>query len=372
MGEIDAKVTTVSAMARAEGLAGILLSTQHNFAWLTAGRHNRVDASRETGVAHLLVGADGRRHVIANNIEADRMSSEVLVGLGFEAIEFPWAEERSDPSLVARTAARVLERNSLGSDTGVGGSRLLEPLLTRVRSRLLPGEVLRYRALGADASRVMGDVARHVRRGQQELDVARSLAAALIQAEMRPIVLLTGADQRIARYRHPVATTQRWEQTLLLVACVERHGLIVALSRIVSSRHNPDLDARTRACAEVFGRIASATRDGASASSIFDAAQRAYAEAGHPGEERRHHQGGAIAYRSREWVAHQASTEIVAAPQAFAWNPSIAGTKIEETFLLHEDGHIELLTHDPAWPAVEVGVRGASLPVPGVLTHHAA
>jgi Xaa-Pro aminopeptidase len=364
LAEVDGKVETVAAIARSEGLAGILISAQHNFAWVTAGRHNRVDGSRETGVAHLLVAADGRRWLIASNIEAGRMSSEVLSGLGFEVVEFPWADERADPMLPMRIAGDMLAGDDVGTDTSGRSAHSVEPLLSRARSHLGPAEISRYRALGADASRVLGAFARRVEPGQREDDIARALGSALMQAGMRPFVLLAGADERIARYRHPVPTTRAWERSLLLVACAERHGLVVALSRIVSSRPDDELDRRTRACAEVFGRIATATVDGARGSAIFRAAQSAYSDAGYAGEERLHHQGGAIGYRSREWVAHPGSGEVVHAPQAFAWNPSIAGTKAEETFLLHEDGRIEVITHDPAWPALDIDVRGTQLRVP--------
>jgi Xaa-Pro aminopeptidase len=344
------------------------MSAQHNFAWLSSGRHNRVDASREIGVAHLLVGADGRRWVIASNIEAARMSSEVLAGLGFEVAEFPWGDERADPTLPTRLAEEIVGSDEIGTDTAGRSARSVEPLLARARSHLTGPEVIRYRALGADASRLLGEVARAAQPGDREDDIARALGSALTEADMRPIVVLAGADERIAQYRHPVPTARAWEHSLLLVVCAERHGLVVALSRILSSRPDDELDRRTRACAEVFVRMAAATVDGARASAIFSAAQSAYADAGFPGEERLHHQGGAIGYRSREWVAHPGSGEAVRAPQAFAWNPSIAGTKVEETFLLHEDGRIEFITHDPAWPAMEVDVRGTVLRVPLVLT----
>ena len=42
---------------------------------------------------------------------------------------------------------------------------------------------------------------------------------------------------------------------------------------------------------------------------------------------------------------------------AFAWNPSAPGAKVEDTVLVTEAG-VEVLTVDPAWPAVEfAGVR---------------
>jgi hypothetical protein len=43
--------------------------------------------------------------------------------------------------------------------------------------------------------------------------------------------------------------------------------------------------------------------------------------------------------------------------QAFAWNPSIAGTKSEDTILVTENG-IEFLSLSSDWPMVEVEYRG--------------
>jgi Xaa-Pro dipeptidase len=104
----------------------------------------------------------------------------------------------------------------------------------------------------------------------------------------------------------------------------------------------------------VFGRLLAATRPGATASALYATAADAYAEAGFRGEELRHHQGGAIAYRAREWVAHPKSQETVQARQAFAWNPTITGTKIEDTALVIGD-HLEMLTTTPDWPLIPLG-----------------
>ena len=72
--ELDAKAERVVQLARESNLAGILIATQHNFAWLTGGRSNRVDGSRERGNGELLIAADGRRFVLANSIESGRAS----------------------------------------------------------------------------------------------------------------------------------------------------------------------------------------------------------------------------------------------------------------------------------------------------------
>ena len=105
-------------------------------------------------------------------------------------------------------------------------------------------------------------------------------------------------------------------------------------------------------------RILEATRPGVTGRELFETATRAYDRAGFAGEEVRHHQGGATGYRSREWLAHPASEERVDTVQAFAWNPSVTGTKVEDTALLTADG-IEPITHSPGWPLLEG--RGSGL-----------
>jgi antitoxin VapB len=58
---------------------------------------------------------------------------------------------------------------------------------------------------------------------------------------------------------------------------------------------------------------------------------------------------------------------VVESPQAFAWNPTVTGTKVEETVLLREDNRLQVVTASPGWPSVRVEVRGQSIAVPDVL-----
>jgi hypothetical protein len=57
---------------------------------------------------------------------------------------------------------------------------------------------------------------------------------------------------------------------------------------------------------------------------------------------------------------------VVQQRQAFAWNPSITGTKIEETALLDESG-MRIITTTPEWPSYQTRVGATTLPVPAVL-----
>lgn len=366
--ETDEKVERLVRVARQANVGGVLITTQHNFAWLTGGRSNRIDASRETGAGALVVAADGRRFVLANAIEMPRLLAEELEGQGYQPIEFPWIDERADPAFTVTLARQLLGHSAIAADWPLPGAQVIEGAIARARALLTGAEVERYRTLGRGAGEVMGRVCCGLVPGLEEREIGRLLSDALGAIGARAIVMLVGADDRIARYRHPVPRAARWQRVVLVAVCAERHGLVVALSRLVCATSLPaDLATRTLAAASVFGRLLSATRPGAAGREIFAAAVSGYAEAGYPGEERRHHQGGATGYRSREWLAHPECDEIVQVRQAFAWNPTITGTKIEETALVLGD-RAEVITSSPKWPSIEIDVRGQTLLAPAVLS----
>ena len=362
MTDLDDKTERLVRVARDHAVGGILVVSQPGFAWLTDGRSNGIDGSRENGSGALFVRADGRRYVIANAIEMPRLAGEELAGEDWEPIEYPWVEDHARPEIVAHLAAQTVNTGTrLGADWPLAGARLIDKPLSAARALLTPSEAARYRKLGADAGRAMGEIARGLEPGMSEHDVARRITDGAAALGGRATVVLVAADQRIARFRHPVPTSAVWRSAVMLVACIQRQGLVVALSRVVSAgAPDEDLTRRTEACAGVFRQLLEATRPGATGSDLFSAAVRAYADTGFAGEEQRHHQGGAIGYRSREWVAHPASEEVVQARQAFAWNPSITGTKVEDTALLTENG-IEIITATADWQTID-GASGI-LPV---------
>ncbi|MGH8310987.1 MAG: M24 family metallopeptidase, partial [Steroidobacteraceae bacterium] len=298
MHEIEDKVERLARLAAARGLGGILLNTQPNFAWLTGGRSNQVDGSRENGSGSLLVSARGRRFVVANNIEMPRLKDEALTGLGFDTCEYAWTDEQAHPGTPISTAKQLV-CGEVGCDNALPGGMPIETAIAATRALLTSAEVARYRTLGRDLGRVVGEVCRAVAPGLAETEVAQQVAAAVTQIGARAIVTLVAADDRIGRFRHPVPTSARWQDRVMVVVCAQRHGLVAALSRIVVAGKAPDwLDARTRATASVFARLLEATIPGALGSELFSAAAVAYSDVGYPGEETRHHQGGATGYRS--------------------------------------------------------------------------
>jgi Xaa-Pro aminopeptidase len=356
-------------MLAAEGLGGVVLVAQPNFAWLTAGGNNGIDASREQGACALVVGADGKRYVLASRIEMARMLEEELAGADFEPVEFGWEEEKASPTFIADLATRVIGSGvSLGSDLPLGAKmKAIDGAVSRCRYQLTRPELERHRQLGRDAGEVLGEVARSLAPGVTENEIARRMTDALAARGIRSVVTLVAADERIAKFRHPVPTDKTWERVVMFVTCARRQGLIASLTRIVCAGEVPEeLRRRMNATARVNAKLLAATRPGAIGSELFKVVADAYAEEGFPGEEHLHHQGGAAGYRTRDWVAHPASAETVQTNQAFAWNPTVTGSKAEETCIASAEG-VEVITKSPDWPQIPVRVGEREYLSPDVL-----
>ena len=358
-------------MLAAENLGGVLINSQHNFSWLTAGSTNGIDASREPGACALLVRRDGKRFVLANRIEMARiLTEELAVDGSFEPVEFSWEEEKASPTFLADRARALLSGGSarLCSDLPLAPNvPAVEGLIARCRYELTASEIERFRRLGSDAGQAIGDLMKNLVPGISEREIASRAADALASYGIHTVVNLVASDERIRNYRHPVPTEKKWERLLMVVVCARRGGLIASLTRIVSAGPvSDDLRLRTLAAARVNAQLLEATRPGATGAELYQIAARAYTQEGFEGEQHLHHQGGATGYRTRDWVAHPLSEERVHLHQAFAWNPSITGTKVEETTIVSGEG-VEAITSTLAWPQLVVRVGAREYLSPDVL-----
>jgi antitoxin VapB len=367
--EISEKTGRLVELMATEDLGGILLNARHNFSWLTCGGSNGIDQSREAGAGWLFVRRDAQRYVLSNRIEMPRLLEEELDGQGYEPVEFSWEDEKANPAIVTERARSLLkDHKAVACDLSAAGcDRVIEAELSRARGPLTQSEIDRYRALGRDAGEAIGRMTRSLEPGLTEIEIARRASDALAACGAQSVVSLVATDGRLAKFRHPVPTERRWEKSVMVVACARRGGLTVSLTRIVCSGTAPDeLARRTEACARVNAQLFAATRPGVKGSDLYLVTSRGYSREGFQGEEHLHHQGGATGYRTRDWVAHPQSQDRVQLRQAFAWNPSITGTKTEETCIAFEDD-VEVISASPGWPGIPVEAAGRKYVLPGIL-----
>ena len=78
------------------------------------------------------------------------------------------------------------------------------------------------------------------------------------------------------------------------------------------------------------------------------------------------HQGGAIGYAGRDYRTSPGTPDIVQENQAFTWNPSLTGTKSEDTILARAGG-IEMITRPLAYPTMALTVEGTDFIRPAIL-----
>jgi Xaa-Pro aminopeptidase len=178
-----------------------------------------------------------------------------------------------------------------------------------------------------------------------------------------------GSDERLAQFRHPLPTNKRVKRLAMLVLCCRIGGLVAALTRFVHfGPIDEELMAKAHTIAHIDAEIILATLAGRTMGDLYEHSRQAYTEAGYPSAINEHHQGGSIAYLSREVLATPDNPTVIAPFQAFAWNPSIPGMKSEDTVLLTEQGP-EVLTSWPEWPTVDVTINGQTIQRPAIFVH---
>lgn len=327
------------------GGAAIVLTSHEAVSWYLDGVRTHVSLAGPPVLA-VRVGDDGDTLFVADN-EADRLvAEELLPDDAARLVRVPWQTPPAEAALAGDPAARRTLAESTVGESAVAGA------LRAARASLLPGERDRYRALGRATAEAITDAASSLAPDDTERRAAAALAAALVTRGIDPLVILVAGRSRLA-HRHPLPTDAPLGDRAMLVVCGRRHGLIANATRWVGSAGGAD-----ERILDVEAAFLAATRPRESLATAFAAGCAAYGAHGFDADEwRRHHQGGPTGYAGRDPRATETTVDAIVEHQAFAWNPSAPGAKVEDTVLITATG-AEVLTVDPRWPAVtRAGLR---------------
>lgn len=358
--ELEGKYAKVSEWLKSQGLSAVLVRRSENVAWLTAGAvEMRVVIPAETGVGALLLTAEGKRYYLAPNNEGPRLHDEEFSQLDYEAVLYPW----HSGNLLEET--KKLASGAVGTDVAAEGLTTVD--FAPLRASLTEPEMKRYRWLSEQTAMSTAAVLEMLTPGVTEFDMEARVSGMLLAKGVLPTVLLMGVDDRIYKYKHAVARGAALQNYGMLNLCSRRWGLVVSVTRFVHfGAPSAELQDRFAAAAAANAALLDATREGATAAQLFAAVKESYAKSGFAGEEELHHQGGPTGYAGREWVATPNGEQVVVNNQAFAWNPSVKGGKVEDTVLLR-NGKIEVMTLTPTLPVVTTTVNGTSYRSAGLL-----
>ena len=360
MNELATKLSRIRELLEKRKAGALLIRRSDNFAWATCGAASFVNQATDRGTAALLITRTSE-YLITDNIEAPRLEhEEQLVEQGWEFHITPWHE----------TADRIEDlrgRAKLAADGAYPNALDLSAELIPIRAALTLEETDRFRKIGAACGKAMDAAIRSVRPGMSEYEIAGELAREAWRLDLQPIVVLIAADKRIFSYRHPLPTESILKEYAMLVLCGRRGGLIGSVTRLVHfGKLSVELQRKSECAANIDAQFIRATRPGRSLKEIFQVGIDAYREAGYPEEWKLHHQGGLAAYAPREIIATLETDYQVISGQAYAWNPSITGTKSEDTIIVGEKSN-EIITAIPGWPTIEIQDNGGVIRRPAIL-----
>ena len=342
MSERAEKRARVRALLEGDG-DGIALRDPANLAWYLDGARVHVVGGVSDAICEVTVTADGEE-LRTTAIEAPRMAAEELGPDAPPLRAQPWWEP-SGPDAGASDRPRRGER-----DVAAG--------LVAARSALLPREVERLRALCRETAAAAGAALRAAGSGESEFALAGRAARELLDRGIDPVVLLVAGEERLPRHRHPLPTPAPLGARAMLVVCGRRHGLICSVTRMRAWTPLRPAERETYdGLLAVEAAALDATRPGERIGDVVSAIAAAYPANGFAADEwHQHHQGGPTGYAPRDYLASPAADALVADPQAFAWNPSGGGFKVEDTVLATATG-VEVLGPAPEWPSIEFGGR---------------
>jgi Xaa-Pro aminopeptidase len=349
MAEREIKRARLDAVREAHGLDELVLRDPANLAWYLGGA--RVHVVPDVPILEVTVGRAGEE-LRTSVIESPRLLAEELGSAAPPVRALPWWEPLDAATHTAHAP------DARGSDRPRRGELDVAGDLVTARAALTDPEIERFRAVCRDTAAATGSALRTARAQESELDLAGRTARALYERGLEPVVLLVAGAGRLPLHRHPLPTAAPLGERAMLVVCGRRHGLVCAVTRMRA--FTPLTPAERATYAGLLGVEAAfldATRPGTRIGDIVAAAAAAYAGHGFAADEwHNHHQGGAIGYATRDYLADPATDHVAQADQAFAWNPSGGGFKVEDTVLAAAHG-VEILSPDPEWPAITAGGR---------------
>jgi Xaa-Pro aminopeptidase len=360
--EMQEKERRVRNFIREKGLSAMCFTASKNFAWFTCGGDNHVEITNRQGVGTIVVTPD-EKYLVSRGIEAVRMSDEEVEDQGFTVKEVPWHDNTTYE--VVRDAAGG---GKIGTDVPFPGAEMMDSEFAPIRYSLTPEEIERYREVGKLTGSMLEKTCREIKPGMTEHEIGALMSNNMLSEGVVPAVILIAVDDRIESYRHPIPTDKKLQNYAMLVTCGRKWGLIASATRLVNFGQLPEeLGRKHEACTRVDAALIKGTREGADISKLVTGAVEEYTKAGYRDEWRYHHQGGPTGYQTRDFLGTFSTLEKVRPNQAFAWNPSITGTKSEDTIVRTEEGLI-ILTATGQWPTITHEINGSELTRPDILT----
>jgi len=341
-----------------ENLDGIWLKTNKNFSWFFNGR-GWISVSHEKACGSILVTKDNL-YFISNNIEEKRLINEekILDNFELKIISHMWYEKDID------IVKEIVPLEKLGSDIGIGKN--IEEKIRLLRMEF--EDIKRYKKDGKIAMEIFESSLLNISPKMTELEVAGNVYKDLQKEGFTSYVILVFSNKSRKEYRHNLPRNIEIGDKGFVSICTTNGGPIISLTRAFSFSNNIEYIKQHELNAKLEAMIISETKIGEKMSYMYNKIKELYKKIGYEKEFYLHHQGGIIGYNTRESLALPDNEIVIKDKMAFCWNPTITGTKSEDTFILN-NGKIEFISwnENSIWPKLKFNIGDNIIYRPGVM-----
>jgi len=177
---------------------------------------------------------------------------------------------------------------------------------------------------------------------------------------------MIATDERISDFRHPLTASKKIYKYVMILICASKWGLVLAMTKLVHFGKLPEeLEIKIIKVIKADKKLIVNTGPDKAMKDFDKIIPQAYKDAGYPDMWKIHYQGGPIGYGDREYEREPNFEMGFYNNQAIAWNPTITGTKSEDTFL-YVGRNIEIvsLKSNGNWPIIKHNIQGKTIPRP--------
>ena len=341
-----------------KGLHSLIIAQRENFAWLSTGGDAAVVNSTQNCIGCLLITRDNQ-YLISHVMDGKRLLEEQLPGQNYELIEMHWYE--GDPVI---KALGIAGKNAV-ADINIPGIRNVFSEILDLHYPMKEIEMDRLCKLGQCMHSIFIEMAKKIRPGISEMDLAAEFQYLQSLKGISSDVLIVGSDDRIFKYRHPVPTNKKIEKFILLHSASRMWGLHAPITRLYSiGAPEKEFLNPFKSVAEIQAKVLANIKPGIPYSQILEQMKGWYAQAGYSGEWKNHFQGGPTGYVIVDGI-RCLTQKIIQTNTPFEWFITVPGSKTAELALLGTDG-LKIVSNGDLWPQFSANVNGKEYQMPGI------
>lgn len=346
--DVAQKIENVRNYIKSRNKNGAVLSLIENFAWITSGARSYVALTDSIGAAWALITLDDA-YIITKNIETTRLKNEELPPSNFKIVEFEWFADPKESIKKIVDDQNILYEEEPQFANFIFNSRI----------RLSEYEVQKYNEVGEKSAIALEKAMLAIRPDMTEIQAKGIIENEVAAQGLDSLLVLVFGDESRVKYRHNLPRDVKIGKKCFASICAKKYGLVISSTRTIEFGKDPEFEKQYLKNMEIEAQILDATYRLSSMGQIFFEIEKSYSSYGYPNEWKLHHQGGIAGYKTRELVATPHISFEITDGMSFAWNPTVTGTKLEDTYIRLKDG-MKLLSFysKSTWPYKEVNVNG--------------